>query len=428
MTLTRFGVTTWAAVAMLGAAQAATLPVPAPGELQLAWLDAQGQPHHVVLDAHGQVRRAAWPLAEPEVPLGSLWKLAAYARLTEVTARPVAGSALLPREPDYTCTGQSSEEAYCCEAGQRIDRATALWRSCGLYFGAQRLALPASALGDTLSALPPSLAALRQADLRSERDAVPLNDWLRWLTLWAPATQQAAADDLLPYWLQGPGRDSLSSVGSRLRVKTFTLPLASGSAERWAGASGWLADGRPLWLAARGSSKAVVPRWAPLALRHIDRVDGVVLPKPHPQSPCVQVAYLQRYPIARLLDAQGRAVPPTEAPLPAGDYSAEFRPGHRLAVRSQGELSWRAVPKGGAAGALSGRHTLDDYVARVVDREGQAEATAAAQALAVAARTYALKTGRAQGGCLQVEDSSAQQRVAPRPPTLAARQAAAHTA
>ena len=412
---------------MLGPAQAVTLPVPDPGELQLAWLDARGQPHHVVLGARGQVRQqavATWPAdaASAEVPLGSLWKLAAYARLSEATA-PQAERA---PEPPYTCSGQSPDEVYCCEPGQRIDRATALWRSCGLYFAASRLALPSAALGATLAALPASMQALRQPDVASERTTVPLDDWLRWLALWAPATQQAARDDLLPYWLDGPGRAALGGVGSRLRVKTFTLPLQRGSAERWGGASGWLADGRPVWLAARGSSKFVLPHWAPLALRHIDRTEGAALALPHPQSPCIEVSYLQRYPIAQLRDAQGHPVATASPPLPAGDYTAEFRAGHRLAVHSQGDLFWRRTPPGDPQ--LVGRHTLEDYVARVVDREGRADVPAAAQALAVAARTYVLRTARAQGGCLRIDDSSAAQRVAPRPPTEAARQAASLTA
>lgn len=413
-------------------------PEPAAGELQLAWLDAQGQLHLDVLDGRGQ------PIAHPHaplqamalMPLGSLWKLVAYARLTEATAGPTPAT---PRESDYTCTGHHPEEVYCCTSGQHIDRATALWRSCGLYFEPARLAWAQRPLGDTLAAMPPSLTPLQQAAQLQPRSTVPLADWLHWLAAWAPATRAAAQDDLLPYWLQGPGADALSAVGSRLRLKTFTLarlsddhgrPTPQGEA-RWAGASGWLHDGRPLWMAARGSSKTMLPHWAPLALHHIDQVDGLLMPPPHAQAPCVRVDFLQRYPIVHLRDARGQEVGPTDAPLPEGDYRAEFAAGHSLALHSQRDLWWQAAA--GPAGQrvsprLSGRFNLDAYVARVIDREGHAEPAAAAQALAVAARSYVLQTGQSEGGCLRIADSSQAQRVAPRPPTLAARAAAAHTA
>jgi uncharacterized protein YfaQ (DUF2300 family) len=429
-------------------------PEPAAGELQLAWLDTQGQLQHTVLDARGQPLRHPHAPLQPAalVPLGSLWKLVAYARLTEATAGPQPASA---RESDYTCTGHDPEEVYCCSAGQHIDRATALWRSCGLYFEPARLAWAQRPLGDTLAALPPSMQALQQAAQRHPRRTVPLADWLRWLADWAPPTQAAARDDLLAYWLQGPGAEALSAVGSRLRLKTFTLarqtddrgrPSAAASDTRWAGASGWLDDGRPVWMAARGSSKAMLPHWAPLALRHIDRVDGPVMPPPHAQAPCVQVSFLRRYPIARLRDAQGRDVPSGDAPLPEGDYRAEFAAGHTLALHSQRDLFWQRGPGQGiqpsasadpaqpappappAHATLTGRFSLEAYVARVIDREGHAEPAAAAQALAVAARSYVLQTGQSEGGCLRIDDSSQAQRVAPRPPTAAARAAAAHTA
>lgn len=415
------GASTWAASAS-PAAPRAQASEPAAGELQLAWQSRDGQVRTVVLDARGQPKaQPAGPiLAEQSVPLGSLWKLVAYARLADDTGRE--------RESDYVCRGRLKDEVYCCNEGERIDRGTALWRSCGLYFDPSRVGWSQRPLGLTLDALPEPLRDLREASQLHSRHTVPLGDWLGWLAQWPQETQQAARDDLLPYWLQGPGRTRLADVGSRLRVKTFTLERQGARQERWAGASGWTNDGRPVWMAARGTSKQVLPDWAPHVLRHLDQVDGRPAVMPHPQAPCVDVHLLQRYPIDRLTDARGQVMPASDTarPLPRGPYRLQLRNGNSVDIVSDQDLSWQQAPDGHPR--LRARLTLDEYVARVVDREGSAQSIAAARALALAARTYVLNLGQPQGGCLQIDDSSHRQRVAPRPASLAARQASQDTA
>jgi uncharacterized protein YfaQ (DUF2300 family) len=391
-------------------------PEPAAGELQLAWQSRNGQIHTVVLDARGQplARPVAPILADHSVPLGSLWKLVAYARLADDTSTA--------RESDYVCRGRLKDEVYCCNSGERIDRGTALWRSCGLYFEPSRVRWSQRPLGLTLDALPQPLHGLRVAEQLHSRHTVPLADWLNWLAQWPQETQQSARDDLLPYWLQGPGRSQLASVGSRMRVKTFTLERQGSSQERWAGASGWLSDGRPIWMAARGTSMQVLPDWAPLALRHLDLNDGRLTVATHPQAPCVDVHYLQRYPIDQILDARGQVVPTNSqaGALLRGGYRLQLRNGNQVDIASDQDLRWQQGVDG--APQLYARLTLDEYVARVIDREGSAQPKAAARALALAARTYVLNLGMPQGGCLQIDDSSHRQRVAPRPATLASRQ------
>lgn len=413
---------TAAAMSLPARAAPGVAPEPGAGELQLAWLGHDGQLHTTVLNPQGQaLAQPQRPLdATQQVPLGSLWKLVAYARLADDQ----------PTEGDYVCKGQHKDEVYCCNSGQRINRGTALWRSCGLYFQPERIGWGQRPLGPTLDALPPSLQGLQQAAQLHSRHTVPLADWLNWLASWPATTQQAARDDLLAYWLQGPGHAQLSAVGSRLRLKTFTLERQDqgAQAERWAGASGWLSDGRALWLAARGSSKQVLPQWAPLALRHIDKVEAPRPAAPHPQAPCVDVHYLQRYPIAQVLDAQGRVLPAQASPqaLPRGPYRLQLHNGREVQARSDQDLRWQSGPDG--QGMLLGRLTLDEYVARVIDREGGAQHRAAAQALGLAARTYVLAHAQARAGCLWIADSSARQRVAPRPASAPARLASTDTA
>lgn len=407
-----------AALAAAGCCAFAQAGEPARGELQLAWLDAAGGFHAVALTPDGSSRPLPpAPFAHgDEVPLGSLWKLAAYARLAD---NPV-------REGDYTCTGRQREEVYCCEPGQRISRGAALWRSCGLYFQPSRLGWDRLLLGETLQALPSSLSVLQQAGGLGERTRVPLADWLAWLGRWPAATRQQAQDDLAGYWLQGPGRKALGEVGGRLRLKTFTLerrePGAAG--ERWSGASGWTREGTPLWMAARGSSAQVVPTWAPLVLRHLDaqREAGQPWPAADGGASCVEVSFFSRYPLQAIEPA-----PAAEGVLPDGRWRVRFANGVQLDIESRRDLTWRRDVTGQPQ--LLGRFTLDDYVARVVDREGAGQPAAASQALSVAARSYVLANGQpGAGGCLAIADSSARQRVAPRPPTAAARAAVRHTA
>lgn len=415
----RGALATWA-LAMALAPAAAQAGEPAAGELQLAWLDTDGQLHTATLGPDGQPRaQPARPLQPgAQVPLGSLWKLVAYAQLQDSGAQ----------EAPYTCRGQDPEEAYCCTGGSRIDRGTALWKSCGLYFAPARLHWAGQTPGATLQALPASLATLREAAHLDPATTVPLADWLQWLARWPTATREAAQADLAAYWLQGPGQRALGAVGSRLRLKTFTLARREpgGAGMRWSGASGWTREGTPLWLATLGSSARSVPEWAPRVLAFLDaqRAAGAELPAPLLDGPCVQARLFARYPIAAI-----RPRPEAGGVLPAGRYRLQFQSGQALDIQSQRDLLWHPAVSGSAdAGHLDARLTLEDYVARVVDREGSAEPAAAAQALAVAARSYLLARATAQGPCLQVDDSSAFQRVAPRPPTAGAQAAAALTA
>jgi uncharacterized protein YfaQ (DUF2300 family) len=137
-------------------------------------------------------------------------------------------------------------------------------------------------------------------------------------------------------------------------------------------------------------------------------------------SGCVAVDYFARYPIARVLPEHGAAAVP-DGPLD-GRYRVAFADGQWLAIESHGELRLQHDAAGRAH--IRGRLGLNDYVARVVDREGDAREAAAAQALAVTARSYLMQQAELQRGCWRIADASTTQRVAPRPPSAAARRAA----
>lgn len=420
--------------------QAAIAPEPAPQQLQLAWLGHDDQVHTAVLGPNGQALSNPRWRPDQLVPLGSLWKLLAYAELSERGRT----------EPAYTCQGQNKDEVYCCHTGERIDRGTALWKSCGLYFEPTRTHAPGEPWGTHLPTLPPTMSGLLAPGALHSRSLVPVTDWLRWLAQWPTATQQAAAADLLAYWLQGPGQGALGEVGSRLRLKTFTLERQDRQAagQRWAGASGWLSDGRPVWMAAQGSSKQVLPAWGPIALRHMDEAEPPSTASAPLSATCVDVRFFARYPVAAIVPTGTHAVPaplaPTDAQaptlLPQGRYEVRFVNGVKLPIESRGDLrvSWpmapalrpaaRASSDEASQPILHGRYALDDYIARVIDREGSGQPQAAARALAVAARSYVLSHGESFQGCLSMDDSSTRQRVAPRPASTAARAAAQATA
>jgi len=112
--------------------------------------------------------------------------------------------------------------------------------------------------------------------------------------------------------------------------------------------------------------------------------------------------------------------------LAAGDYAVRFANGTRLDIHSSGDLLLERSDDG--ALKLVARLDREEYVARVLDREAAAVPVAAARALTIAIRSYLQQSASRSGSCLEIADSSARQRVAPRPASVAARAVAAWTA
>lgn len=387
--------------------------------LQLAWLDAQGQMHSAALDAQG--RAAPSPALTPStrVPLGSLWKLVAYAHWVESAA---------PDRP-LQCTGQLREEVYCCSSGERIERATALVRSCGLYFAKNRVPWDQPA-GAAMQKLPTAIAqALREGSLGAQTQ-VPLQDWLQWLAAWPAALQEQAAHDLLGYWLAGSGQAALSQIGGQLRIKTWTLEQANGT--RRAGASGWNAQGLPLWFSGSGSSANLVPSRAKHVIDALRETETSAFAQSKMQThtngaSCVRVNFFARYPIATLTaKSNAQALVPGASSVLRGHYQLRFANGQNLGIQSLGELQLSTSEQG--TPKIWAELPLENYVARVIDREASTKPQQAAWALAIAARSHVLAHGQSRQGCAEVDDSSQVQRVSPRPPTAAALEAAQATA
>ena len=352
------------------------------------------------------------PVATPlppglRAPLGSVWKLFVYSYLVGTDAA----------SQDYTCRGGDPEEAYCCAAGRRIDRERALVQSCGRYFEPRRLGLSvADWRRFWQAAVAPAWLQDMQA-VRAER-TVPVAELLAALQAVPPAAQQAASATLVSVLTVGRGEGTLASYGSLLRAKTWTMPDPARPGASIGGAAGWLADGSPAWLGGQGGSADVLRRAAPLL-----RPMLATVPVPD-DGACVLVDMFERYPLREVTTAvpAGGAVP---AGRLDGSFVAVFANGNSVRLQSRGELSLLRPP--GAPARIVGRFGLNDYVARVVEREGDTAEPEAARALAVAARSYLVQQATRAQGCFRIADSSRTQRVLPHAPAAAARHAADQT-
>lgn len=386
----------------LCAAPALFAPLAQAAALDVAWW-RDGQLTALQLDERGATRRASFDGAR-QVPLGSLWKLFVYVYAIDKKVPT----------PDYTCGGRQQEEVYCCTAGKSIGRDLALAQSCGLFFSPARLMLTRQPwrqywnerLGRDASgeyawlADPSQLAPERLVSLRSLMLA---------LASIPAASRKDAESALLHVVLGARGVNTASWFGSRLRVKTYSWHHPQRSTERLGGAAGWLADGTPLWFGGADTSSRILEKWAPRL--------AAVLPAVTPpvDAGCVVVDYFARYPIRSVAAGPSAAAPG----LLTGPYQVRFENGRSLAFFSQNDMLLARDAKGRLR--LTGRFGVNDYVARVIDREGGTGAPEAAKALAVAARTYLQQNAQWAEGCQRIADSSATQRVSPQPATVAAR-------
>ncbi len=338
-----------------------------------------------------------------QVPLASLWKLFVYVYASD---NKVA-------MPDYRCGGRDPEEVYCCDAGQSIGHDAALAQSCGPFFSPQRLMITAAPwrkywttrLG---SAPAGDFAWLADPVQLAPGRLVRLDSLLRALDSIPAASRMDAEAALLRVVLDGRGAGTARWFGSQLRVKTYSWHEQRRADERIGGAAGWLADGTPIWFGGAGGSSNVFEQWAPRLAASLPKVGAA------DDGGCVVVDYFKRYPIRAVRGERGVAM---AGPL-NGRYHVQFENGQNLALRSSGELM--LLQEKGGRPQVRGRFGVNEYVARVLDREASTDEPEAAKALAIAARTYLQQNAVSVAGCQQIADSSATQRVSPSPATPAA--------
>ncbi|MDP1771206.1 MAG: DUF2300 domain-containing protein [Methylobacter sp.] len=376
-----------------------------PDVLQVALLNrAGGIAQFTRLTTDGQVERL--PLESSlQTPLGSLWKLFVYA---------YAVDRKLP-DPGYTCQGNDKEEVYCCsQKGERIDRDTALVRSCGLYFSPDRLGMDAKAWREYWQSrtIPASLLELSAVTPATTVDVQALLQALKDL----PAQQQARVV-LLDVLLSPHHPDLVADLGGRLRVKTWSWYRNQNPKQRIGGFAGWLNDGSPLWAAGQGVSADILAKYS----HALDSFLPVAAAQMGPDN-CVDVNLFARYPITAVYGSHKQV---TDSGVLRGAYNLQFANGNTIGIESAGDIM---LSRRQEKLLLRTRMSREEYVARVLDREASATPLQAARALAITARSYLLQNAARDGECLLVDDSSASQRVAPRPASEAARAVAAWTA
>lgn len=365
--------------------------------LQLAVRESgQTRLWHLPVQGAAQPRTAA-EAAALHAPLGSLWKLFVHAWLQDRGAD----------EPAYQCRGHDRDEAYCCEPGKSIGREQALLKSCGLYYEPERLGIDA---GDwqrywRRHGAPEWLQQL--AALQPATD-VPVSELLRELER-LPARPEIQAQ-LAAAMLQQP-EPVFDALGAQLRIKTWSWHRGSED-QRIGGFAGWRSDGRALWAQGPGTSRSVLQRHAESLAR--------LLPPAQPMRPgeCVEVRMFARYPLQRIEPLDGGSM---RGAL-RGRYRLHFATGSRIEIESAGELLLQNEDE---PPRILARLSREEYVARVLQREGRADDATAARVLAIAIRSYLAQQAETGGSCLRIDDSSARQRVAPRPADAAARAAAA---
>jgi uncharacterized protein YfaQ (DUF2300 family) len=232
--------------------------------------------------------------------------------------------------------------------------------------------------------------------------------------------RERAESALLGVVLNGRGQGALRYLGGRYRVKTFTWSDPQRSDSVIGGAAGWTSDGSTVWFGAQGSSIKVLQNFAPQLAAVAEAAGGA-----ERQSRCVDVSMFARYPIKRIsVLPDGKALAQGIDQDLRGSFRVEFTNGTKLVVRANNELrlKWKV-----AKPELSARMDENEYIARVIDREGLATEKEAARALSIVARTYLLQNATQHGECLAIADSSRTQRISPNPASAAARDIAAFT-
>ncbi|MBK7890655.1 MAG: DUF2300 domain-containing protein [Bdellovibrionales bacterium] len=334
----------------------------------------------------------------PRIPLGSLWKLFVYAYQSEKGAV----------ESEYTCRGDRPDEIFCCRPGESIDRDFALAKSCTPYFEPERLQVSQQEWHQFWT---------------TRLVKVPL--WLSEIEKLVPETR-VNVDELLSVLLDirrefktfdrletaligtvlhGTGAGAVRTWGSTLRVKTFTWrddeTRAASDKIRdelgfTGGFAGWLPDGTAVAVLQPGHGRDA---FQASLQKHVEQHSAAV------DAGCVMVRYFNRYPITSV----------TADGLPAvgalrGAIHIRFKNGNGLRFHGDGSLAVRLDVDGIA---ITGRFSTGEYIARVIDREVKAKPLAAAQAFAVAIRTYLYQNAKRSAGCYTIADSSTAQRVSP---------------
>ncbi len=372
------------------------------------WLASQNSQHNTLQWLAGDAKTAP-----ASVPLGSLWKLFVYHYSIDNG---------LPDKPYQCHAGKAAAvgDEYCCSQDETITRDVALARSCGAYFAPQRLNIDAKKWQQYWQKQAPEVAWLHNLNNMQPQTQSSVQAILTALQALSPNSVAQSRQALLGRLLQPQWSGVLPSLGGAYRFKTFTWQHPQYAGAYFGGGAGWLADGTVFWLGGTGSSREVLLKAAPTLARRLPISEH----KQHKfDEACVAVHYFKRYPIAKI-SLVGQPKAQVNSGTLRGQYAVKFSNGNALPIQSNGELS---LVNSQGKPQIWGKLGLQEYVARVVDREAYARQTEAAKALSIAARSYVFQNARFHQGCWQIDDDSRTQRVSPNPASAAAKTVAAMT-
>lgn len=337
-----------------------------------------------------------------QTPLGSIWKLFVYSYLKDQNIQA----------PDYVCTGAASlksEELYCCDKGEKINQTQALVQSCGLFFQPTRLNITNTKWQNYWKKKNAPLWLQNLKTATSEHTEVKVPELLQALNTIPTTVKNDASQTLLLNFTSGRLQAALPIAGTGLRIKTFTMPDPQNKGTRIGGGTGWLADGTPIWLVSSGGSPQAINKLAP-------KIQTIIQSHPPKSNECVNVSFFANYPIIKVETLQGKPAP---YGLLQGQFRVLFQKGTSIIIESNNDINhYRNKQK---QILLIGKMGLNQYVARVLDREAATQPKAAAWALSIAIRSYLLQEAQERSGaCVQIDDSTKKQRVSPRPATASA--------
>ncbi len=386
----------WLAVCIAGFA------IPASATNQSSVQASHWQQSWWLASQHPQQQQLNWLAGDvsalpKQVPLGSLWKLFVYIYSVDNG---------LPETP-YAChAGKAamSGDEYCCSQDEIITRDVALARSCGLYFETKRLQIDAAQWQQYWQKQVPEVKWLQQMDKMQPQSQTSVQDILTALSKVSVASVSQARQALLGRILQPQWSPVMPYLGGAYRFKTFTWHHPQYAGAYFGGGAGWLPDGTVFWLGGAGGSREVWLRSAqtlakrlPIQQHYSQQFDEA----------CVVVDYFTRYPIDRLqmVEQPKKAV---VAGVLRGQYVVKFSNGNALNISSNGELT---LARKANQWHIFGKLGLQEYIARVVDREADATQIEAAKALSIAARSYLYQNGYFHQACWHIDDDSRAQRV-----------------
>lgn len=391
------------AVAVFISATVSASMHPGEDELDLAILKDGGAPVHYHLRRDSSMPDPVAFDASFMTELGSVWKLFVHFYLNEKQIRP----------PRYVCKGEDKEELFCCKPKGDIDMDEALSKSCGPYFSPNRLSIADAEWRGFWQEKAKlhfgwlvDLAKLRPGTL------VPVLELLRALDVLKrfPESYRKTSDVLARVVIDGTARGSVKSLGSTLRVKTFTWDHPENKARYVGGFAGWLSDGSSIWGRGAGTSGQIMKKWS-------EKIAKIPTSRPQGGSrECVRVEFFERYPIQALLELPSMKAA-TEGPM-NGRFRVLFSNGNSLEVASKDQLRYGTTQDG--SGRISGTFGVNEYVARVIDREINRTPVEAARAFGIVIRTYLHQNAKRSEGCLSIADSTRTQRVSPNPPSESA--------